>query len=163
MTNKTPINTEIDVVAPFPGNSSFHASILDAEPAATTLRRLRLGRRVHFQETGTQSGKTVQLAIWQVQKKDYTISLIVTAGVEKLAQQTVEATRSTAEAGPAASGSEPTQTGAGPTSASGAATSTPTNAATRTGQVNVLAGAIAALVLGAMVIQSALNNIWFVE
>lgn len=29
-------STKSDVVAPFPGNSSFHASMLDAEPAATT-------------------------------------------------------------------------------------------------------------------------------
>lgn len=28
--------TKIDVVVPFIGNSSFHASILDAKPAATT-------------------------------------------------------------------------------------------------------------------------------
>ncbi|KAF6840921.1 hypothetical protein CPLU01_00917 [Colletotrichum plurivorum] len=72
------------------------------------LRRLRLGRRVHFQETRPQSGKTVQFAVWQVEKNDYTVSVTVAAAFEKLAQQTAEATSSTAEAGPAASGSEPT-------------------------------------------------------
>lgn len=117
---------------------------------------------INFKEILTESGKTVKDIVWQVPKSDYTVSVTVTAGVEKLAQQTREAstatTTTTTRTGPAASGSEPIQTGSSPTATSdtsaSASTPTPTNAATRTGQVNVLAGLAggAAAVLGAMVI-----------
>ncbi|KAL0933168.1 uncharacterized protein CTRU02_212131 [Colletotrichum truncatum] len=191
--------TKIDVVAPYLGNSSFHASVKDVSADRTTYilgceaatavagcvdsgkavgnfsgltiinapttvevhhtytdkdvsvsyAGYTTGDSLIYDEYLTREGTPYQLAYFQMAKSDFTVHLTVTAGAEKLAQQTAKAT-------------EPAQAGASATVASQASatngTAKPTsisipNAATSHAALsNVFAGFAGAAVVAAMLL-----------